>query len=92
MALTFFGDLERRLDDLYAYRYPLTAMFGLAILIAVLVLLRLGAYRLAVRLKSAIPVASLVEVPSKSISLTEHLRATRGSIAQFLQQHSKALL
>ena len=49
-------------------------------------------WELAARLKSAIPVASLVEVPSKSISLTEHVRATRDSIAQFLQQHSKALL
>ena len=59
MALTFFGDLERRLADLYAYRYPLTAMFGLAILIAVLVFLRLGAYRLAVRHKLAGAVVAL---------------------------------
>lgn len=49
-------------------------------------------WEFAERLNSAIPAASLVEVPSKSVSVNAHEQGVRDSIAQFLQQHSKAVL
>jgi hypothetical protein len=49
MALTFIGDIERRLADLYPYRYPLTGLAVLACLGAALLVLRLGVYRPVLR-------------------------------------------